>query len=128
MLFIFSVKKKKIFFAAEFLIFCLFDFRDHFFIYIILLSSDFSEYYFSPRNLGKDIFLRRQMAKDGSVMLGLVASFQRVQSLTQDFNLLLEVGVYFCIFLAFFFCSSFDVVIMLFWLRIRDFWLSKFCI
>ena len=67
-----------------------------------MLSSHFSEYYFSPRNLGKDIFLRRQMAKDGSVMLGLVASFQRVQSLTQDFNLLLEVGVYFCIFLVFF--------------------------
>ncbi|OQV20592.1 putative La-related protein 1 [Hypsibius exemplaris] len=48
------------------------------------------EYYFSAANLQKDFFLRRMMAPDGSVMLGLVASFQRVRNLTQDFNLILE--------------------------------------
>jgi hypothetical protein len=32
------------------------------------------------------------MAKDGSVMLGLVASFQRVRALSQDFNMIMEVG------------------------------------
>ncbi|XP_055351108.1 la-related protein 1-like [Paramacrobiotus metropolitanus] len=48
------------------------------------------EYYFSADNLQKDFFLRRNMAEDGSVLLSLVASFQRVRSLSQDFYMILE--------------------------------------
>ena len=32
------------------------------------------------------------MASDGSVMLSLVASFQRVAALTEDYNLIVEVN------------------------------------
>ncbi|XP_020629907.1 la-related protein 1-like [Orbicella faveolata] len=48
------------------------------------------EYYFSEQNLQKDIFLRRQMDSEGFIPIGLIASFYRVQALTQDFNLILE--------------------------------------
>ncbi|PFX22670.1 la-related protein 1B-like isoform X1 [Stylophora pistillata] len=48
------------------------------------------EYYFSEQNLTKDIFLRRQMDYEGFIPIGLIASFYRVQALTQDVNLILE--------------------------------------
>lgn len=48
------------------------------------------EYYFSEQNLTKDIFLRRQMDSEGFIPIGLIASFYRVQALTQDVNLILE--------------------------------------
>ncbi|GAV00712.1 hypothetical protein RvY_11521 [Ramazzottius varieornatus] len=51
------------------------------------------EYYFSPDNLEKDFFLRRMMAADGSVMLSLVASFQRVAALTDNYQIILEAVV-----------------------------------
>ncbi|CAF0991122.1 unnamed protein product [Rotaria sordida] len=46
------------------------------------------EYYFSPENLQVDIFLRRQMTKDGYVPLSLIASFNRVRSLCNDVHLI----------------------------------------
>ncbi|KAJ7327761.1 La ribonucleoprotein domain member 1B [Desmophyllum pertusum] len=48
------------------------------------------EYYFSEQNLQKDLFLRRQMDSEGFIPLALIASFYRVQALTQDFNFILE--------------------------------------
>lgn len=48
------------------------------------------EYYFCDHNLQKDIFLRRQMDSEGFIPLGLIASFYRVQALTQDINLIVE--------------------------------------
>jgi hypothetical protein len=60
-----------------------------------LISFDcfyfFSEYYFSTENLGADIFLRQQMSKDGYVPLSLIASFNRVQTLCDDINFIVEV-------------------------------------
>ena len=44
------------------------------------------EYYLSEENLIKDVFLRNKMDKDGFVLLGEIASFQRVASLTQDLD------------------------------------------
>ena len=43
-----------------------------------------SEYYFSEENLRKDFFLRRKMDADGYLPVSLIASFNRVQALTQD--------------------------------------------
>ncbi|RWS30142.1 La-related protein-like protein [Leptotrombidium deliense] len=48
------------------------------------------EYYFSEENLQKDFFLRRKMDPEGYLPISLIASFQRVQSLTQDVDLLIE--------------------------------------
>lgn len=45
------------------------------------------EYYFSEENLVKDFFLRRKMNKEGFLPLILIASFQRVQNLTMDLEL-----------------------------------------
>jgi hypothetical protein len=44
---------------------------------------DFSEYYFSTDNLQRDFFLRRKMTPEGYLPLALIASFNRVQQLTQ---------------------------------------------
>ncbi len=46
------------------------------------------EYYFSIDNLCKDLFLRRHMDSQGFVFLSFVAGFKRIQSLTQDFEIL----------------------------------------
>ena len=41
------------------------------------------EYYFSPENLQRDFFLRRKMSPEGFLPISLIASFNRVQQLTQ---------------------------------------------
>ena len=51
-----------------------------------------SEYYFSLDNLERDFFLRRKMDQEGFLPIGLVASFHRVQALTTDVNVILEVS------------------------------------
>ena len=43
----------------------------------------FSEYYFSLDNLQRDFFLRRKMTPEGYLPISLIASFNRVQQLTQ---------------------------------------------
>lgn len=42
------------------------------------------EYYFSKDNLQRDFFLRRKMSSDGFLPVSLIASFNRVQQLSQD--------------------------------------------
>ena len=42
-----------------------------------------SEYYFSPDNLQRDFFLRRKMTPEGFLPASLIASFNRVQQLSQ---------------------------------------------
>ncbi|CAK8697371.1 unnamed protein product [Clavelina lepadiformis] len=49
------------------------------------------EYYFSPDNLERDFFLRRKMDKEGFLPISLIASFQRVQALTNDIDMIHEV-------------------------------------
>lgn len=46
------------------------------------------EYYFSIDNLCKDVFLRKHMDSKGFVYLSTIAKFKRIQSLTQEFELL----------------------------------------
>lgn len=46
------------------------------------------EYYFSIDNLCKDMFLRRHMDSQGFVYLTIIAGFKRIQSLTQDIDML----------------------------------------
>ncbi|PQE11223.1 La domain family protein [Rutstroemia sp. NJR-2017a BVV2] len=46
------------------------------------------EYYFSIDNLCKDVYLRKHMDSQGFVFLLFVAKFKRIQSLTQDIELL----------------------------------------
>lgn len=48
------------------------------------------EYYFSDENLQRDFFLRRRMDTDGWIPISLIASFHRVQALTQDVNLIIQ--------------------------------------
>ena len=50
----------------------------------------FSEYYFSRENLQKDIFLRRKMDPEGYLPVTLVASFNRVRSLTNDVTFIVD--------------------------------------
>lgn len=52
-----------------------------------------SEYYFSEENLQRDFFLRRKMQKGGWIPISLIASFHRVQALTQNVALIVEVRV-----------------------------------
>ena len=56
--------------------------------------SLFSEYYFSIENLERDFFLRRKMDKQGFLPVSLIAGFHRVQALTTNLNLILEVIIY----------------------------------
>ncbi|VDP00146.1 unnamed protein product [Schistosoma mattheei] len=49
------------------------------------------EFYFSPDNLAKDVYLRRQMDSDGWVDVNVIAKFNRVASLCTDLNDILEV-------------------------------------
>ena len=48
------------------------------------------EYYFSEENLEHDIFLRRKMDLQGFIALSVIASFNRVKSLSQDYELIIE--------------------------------------
>ncbi|KAI3285971.1 hypothetical protein DTO002I6_8452 [Penicillium roqueforti] len=50
------------------------------------------EYYFSVDNMCKDMFLRKQMDSQGFVSLNVLASFKRVKSLTEDFELIRHVS------------------------------------
>ena len=50
----------------------------------------FSEYYFSEENLQKDVFLRRKMDSEGFLPVTLVASFNRVRSLTNDVSFIVQ--------------------------------------
>ena len=58
---------------------------------ILVLPGD-SEYYFSLHNLERDFFLRRKMDAQG-LPAGLPdrAGFHRVQALTTDISLIMEV-------------------------------------
>ncbi|EFX64864.1 hypothetical protein DAPPUDRAFT_304229 [Daphnia pulex] len=48
------------------------------------------EYYFSEENLQRDFFLRRKMDTEGYLPISLIASFHRVQALTQDVSLVIQ--------------------------------------
>ncbi|KAL3289500.1 hypothetical protein HHI36_022919 [Cryptolaemus montrouzieri] len=48
------------------------------------------EYYFSEENLCRDFFLRRKMDPSGYLPITLIASFHRVQALTNDLALIIE--------------------------------------
>ena len=48
------------------------------------------EYYFSSENLQRDFFLRRKMDPEGYLPISLVASFNRVQQLTQDIAFIVD--------------------------------------
>ena len=54
------------------------------------MSFAFSEYYFSDENLLKDFFLRRRMDADGYLPVSVVASFNRIQAITQDMKFIIE--------------------------------------
>lgn len=49
------------------------------------------EYYFSEENLPKDFFLRRNMDKEGWITVALLSSFNRVKSLSQDAEMIVQV-------------------------------------
>lgn len=55
---------------------------------IIAMVTMQLEYYFSIDNLCKDVYLRKHMDSQGFVFLSFIAGFKRIQSLTQDFELL----------------------------------------
>ncbi|KAF5303755.1 hypothetical protein FQA39_LY09828 [Lamprigera yunnana] len=48
------------------------------------------EYYFSEENLHRDFFLRRKMDSEGYLPITLIASFHRVQALTNNLSLVVE--------------------------------------
>lgn len=56
-------------------------------LYVLLCS----EYYFSTENLERDFFLRRKMDQQGFLPVSLIASFRRMQALTTNAALILEV-------------------------------------
>jgi hypothetical protein len=56
-----------------------------------LFSGGVSEYYFSLHNLERDFFLRRKMDAQGYLPVSLIAGFHRVQALTTDLSLIMEV-------------------------------------
>lgn len=49
-----------------------------------------SEYYFSEQNLVKDVYLRHRMDAEGYLPVSLIASFNRVQALTQDITFIVQ--------------------------------------
>lgn len=65
---------------------------DHFSPCVFFFPS--SEYYFSLDNLERDFFLRRKMDQEGFLPIGLIASFHRVQALTTDVNIILDVSAF----------------------------------
>lgn len=80
-------------FSKEYLGYC---FRIFFLIYNRFIFASFlffscSEYYFSTENLERDFFLRRKMDQQGFLPVSLIASFHRVQALTTNAMLILEV-------------------------------------
>ncbi|XP_073012239.1 la-related protein 1C-like [Typha latifolia] len=48
------------------------------------------DYYFSPENLCKDVYLRQQMDDQGWVRLSVIANFNKVKQLTSNIQLILE--------------------------------------
>uniref|UniRef100_A0A182Q6Q4 HTH La-type RNA-binding domain-containing protein n=1 Tax=Anopheles farauti TaxID=69004 RepID=A0A182Q6Q4_9DIPT len=48
------------------------------------------EYYFSEENLNRDFYLRRKMDPEGFLPVTLIASFHRVQALTDDIDIIIE--------------------------------------
>ncbi|XP_063232951.1 la-related protein 1 isoform X3 [Bacillus rossius redtenbacheri] len=48
------------------------------------------EYYFSEDNLVRDFYLRRKMDQDGYLPVTLIASFQRVQALSTDVDVIIN--------------------------------------
>lgn len=48
------------------------------------------EYYFSEENLMRDFFLRRKMDAEGYLPVTLIASFHRVQALTNNLSVVVE--------------------------------------
>jgi la-related protein 1 len=48
------------------------------------------EYYFSEENLLRDVFIRRKMDSEGFLPISLIASFHRLQHLTQDVNMIIN--------------------------------------
>ncbi|XP_043487642.1 la-related protein 1B-like [Polistes fuscatus] len=48
------------------------------------------EYYFSEENLISDIYLRRKMDEEGFLPITLIASFRRIQSMTEDLSLVIN--------------------------------------
>jgi la-related protein 1 len=48
------------------------------------------EYYFSEENLSRDFFLRRKMDPQGYLPITLIASFHRVQALTDNLTLIID--------------------------------------
>ncbi|KAK6903782.1 hypothetical protein I203_107288 [Kwoniella mangroviensis CBS 8507] len=48
------------------------------------------EYYFSMQNLAMDFFLRQQMDSEGWIDISMIASFNRVKSLTPDVSMVKE--------------------------------------
>ncbi|KAL2845847.1 hypothetical protein BJX68DRAFT_131992 [Aspergillus pseudodeflectus] len=59
---------------------------------IVNMLSMQLEYYFSVDNLCKDIYLRKHMDSQGFVALNVIASFKRIKSLTEDFEMLRHVA------------------------------------
>ncbi|KAJ7057770.1 winged helix DNA-binding domain-containing protein [Mycena amicta] len=49
------------------------------------------EFYLSPDNMAKDLYLRQQMDSQGWVRIETLASFKRVQAKTTDVNLVRDV-------------------------------------
>ena len=60
-------------------------------LFFLIFGLFFSEYYFSRENLQKDFFLRRKMDSEGYLPVTLVASFNRVRSLTNDVTFIVQV-------------------------------------
>ncbi|MQM15570.1 hypothetical protein Taro_048514, partial [Colocasia esculenta] len=48
------------------------------------------DYYFSPENLCKDVYLRQNMDEEGWVPISLIAGFNRVRSLTNNLQFILD--------------------------------------
>ncbi|KVI05220.1 la-related protein 1C-like [Cynara cardunculus var. scolymus] len=57
-------------------------------LHVLILNQ--IDYYFSDANLVKDNFLRSQMDEEGWVPIALIAGFRRVQSLTNDIQMILN--------------------------------------
>lgn len=50
----------------------------------------YREYYFSEENLLRDFYLRRKMDAKGYLPITLIASFHRVQALTNNLSLIVD--------------------------------------
>lgn len=78
-------------FAAPLSLACLIGLNSSAYLQLRDLISSFREYYFSLHNLERDFFLRRKMDSQGFLPISLIAGFHRVQALTMDINLIMEV-------------------------------------